>query len=319
MSFEWEHVSPEAAGMDRQVLMQLDDYLKQHRYRLVNCVLVVRNGKIVWESYYNRYHADSRNPIKSIWKSIMALTTGICLDRGLIGSLDDPVSLYLPAFGRSIHPYHKLMTIRHLLTMTSGIYWNGGVHYHCPMMTQLLRSKDWVEHLADVQMASVPGMSFQYKEFDVVLLSAVISRATGAPAYEIARQYLYEPLQIQSGRWPESSCGISYNVMKGEVQSDLSARDLAKFGLLMHGNGIFDGQTIISPEFIREITAPSNPNYGFLWVLLRDGYGARGYGGQEINVVPELDLITVIQATPTDSSKSYGDIHEQLLKPSIIS
>lgn len=318
MSFEWEYAPPENVGMDSSVLMQLDHYVKQKRYRLVNSILVVKNGRIVWEKYYNRYNADSRNPIKSIWKSILALTTGICLDQGLIGSLDDPVSLYLPAFSRSIHPYHKLMTIRHLLTMTSGIYWNSGVHYHCPMLAQLLRSKDWIDHLADVQMSSVPGMNFQYKEFDVILLSAVISRATGLPAYELARQYLYEPLQIQSGRWAESGCGISYTVMKGEEQSNLSARDLAKFGLLMLGNGVFDDKQIVSSEFIRQVIEPLNPGYGFLWVLKPDGYGGRGFGGQELNVIPEHDLITVIQATPTPSSKSYGDIHANLLKQALI-
>jgi CubicO group peptidase (beta-lactamase class C family) len=202
--------------------------------------------------------------------------------------------------------------------MTSGIYWNGGVHYHCPMLAQLLRSKDWIEHLADVQMSSVPGMSFQYKEFDVILLSAILSRATGRPAYEIAREYLYEPLQIQSGRWTESNCGISYTIMKGEEQSDLCARDLAKLGQLMLQDGVFADKRIVSPHFIREAISPSNPNYGFLWILLRDGYGARGYGGQEINIIPEHDLITVIQATPTPSCKSYGDIHEDLLKRAII-
>lgn len=138
------------------------------------------------------------------------------------------------------------MIIRHLLTMSSGIYWNGGVHYHCPMFEQLRRSRNWVEHLADVQMSSLPGAVFQYKEWDVLLLSAVISQAAGKTAWEICHEYLYEPLEITSGPWPISKCGVDYNVMVGEAQSDLSARDLAKVGLLMLHRGEWHRRQIVS-------------------------------------------------------------------------
>jgi CubicO group peptidase (beta-lactamase class C family) len=320
MSYEWRFSTPEAEGMNSNVLNQLDDYIKQKRYRLVNSVIVVKNGKIVFERYFNKFNESGRNPIKSIWKSILAITTGICLDKGIIGSLDEPVGKYLREFDQSIHPYHKLITIRHLLTMTSGIYWNGGIHYHCPMITQTMRTNDWTAHMADITMSSVPGMDFQYKEWDVMLLSAVIGRAFGGTAYDIAKQYLYEPLDIASGIWPHSPCGFSYTVMKGEEESDLCARDLAKIGLLFLENGVYNGKQIVSSDFIKQAVGPSTSHhsYGYLWRLFQDGYGCRGFGGQEINVIPDKNFISVIQATPTPSCKFYEDIQENILKQAIV-
>lgn len=320
MSYELRYSTPEAEGMNSSVLNQLDDYINQKRYRLVNSVLVVKNGRIVFEKYYNKFNEYSRNSIKSIWKSILAITTGICLDKGIIGSLDEPVGKYLQEFAGLIHPYHKLITIRHLLTMMSGIYWNGGVHYHCPMITQMMRTNDWISHIADIEMNRVPGMDFQYKEWDVMLLSAVIGRAFGGTAYDIAKEFLYEPLDFVSGKWPQSPCGFSYTVMKGEEESDLSARDLAKLGLLFLENGIYKGKQIVSSDFIKQAVNPSytNASYGYLWWLFQDGYGCRGFGGQEINVIPDKNFISVIQATPTSSSKTYGDIQENILRQAIL-
>lgn len=335
MSLQWSFSSPQHEGMDEHLLNQLDDYIKAKRYRLINSVLIVKNGKIVFERYYNKFSKHSRNNIKSVWKSILSITAGICLDKGIIKSLDEPIGKYLPEFSCNIHPYHKLITIRHLLTMSSGIYWNGGIHYHCPMLTQMMRTGDWIAHIADIDMNSVPGSNFQYKEWDVMLLSAVIGKASGRSASEVTQEYLYQPLEISSGQWPQSPCGFSYTVMKGEEQSDLCARDLAKIGMVFLHDGMYNGKQIVSAEYIRQALSPANTfaidsassaqivdstshAYGWLWWLFADSYGCRGFGGQEINVIPDKQFISVIQATPTASSKSYGDINELILKKAIL-
>ncbi|HEX3044924.1 MAG TPA: serine hydrolase [Bacillota bacterium] len=329
MGYEWQLSTPQAEGMDERILNQIDDYLKQQRYRLVNSILVVKNGKLVFERYYNQFQADRKNNIKSVWKSILAITTGICLAQGLIGSLDDPICKYLPQFAQNIHPYHRLITMRSLLTMSSGIYWNGGIHYHCPMLAQMLRSSDWISYIADIAMSNLPGTNFQYKEWDVILLAAVIGRASEGTAYDVVSEYLYQPLDIKSGKWPQGPGGISYTAMKGEEDSNLSARDLAKIGSLFLNHGLFEGKPIIAADFVAEAIRPSfsnvslgpsmsNTSYGYLWWLFPDGYGCRGSGGQEVNVLPEQNFISVIQATPTSSSKAYPDIHENILKKAII-
>ena len=301
--------------MNHAFLDRLDDYIRERRYRLVNAVVVYESDTLVFERYYNKHTPDSRNQIKSVWKSILSLTLGICLDKGIIGSLDDPIARYLPAFNEGIHPYHKRITIRHLLTMSSGIYWNGGVHYHCPMFVQLKRSRNWVEHIADVQMKSLPGTVFQYKEWDVVLLSAVIGAACGGSVWDVCWEYLYQPLGIESETWTVTKCGVAYPSDGADATSDLSARDLAKIGLLMLHNGAWNRQRIVSEEYVKVAVSPSQAadEYGFLWWLSDASFHGRGFGGQELNVYPGKNMIAVVQATVTPSSKSYDDICENMM------
>jgi CubicO group peptidase (beta-lactamase class C family) len=240
---------------------------------------------------------------------------GICIDKGFIKSLDEPISKYLPVFGEEIHPYHKKITIRHLLTLSSGIYFQGGVHYHCPMMEQLRRCRDWVAHIADVDMKALPGSVWQYKEWDVILASAVISVATGKSAWEMCEEFLYRPLGIKSGVWPSSNCGISYNVHKEEEQSDLSARDMAKIGLLMLSGGKWNGKQIVSEDYVTESSKPSvaTAGYGLFWWLKDKYFEAQGFGGQEIRVYPSENVVAVIQAAPTSSGKFYFDVLDSVM------
>lgn len=316
MSYEWQFSTPEEQGLDSEILNKVNELIKEKRYGLVNSVLVIKNEKIVFEHYYNKFNENSRNNIKSVWKSILSVTLGICVDKGIIKSLDEPISNYLPEFWEGNHIYHKALTIRHLLTMTSGIHWNGGVHYHCPMMAQMMRSKEWISHISDIAMSYFPGNNFQYKEWDVILLSAIIGKASRKDAYEMCNEFLYKPLEIKSGIWSKSEDNVSYTVMKGEENSDLSARDLGKLGILFLNNGVFNGERIISESYVKQAVSPSksNPQYGFLWWLSNEGYSARGFGGQEVNVFPNKNLVTVIQATPSPSSKSYEDIVSLILK-----
>ncbi len=302
------------------LLNSIDEYIKLKRYRLVNSVLVYQDNHLVFEHYYNKFDYKSRNNIKSIWKSILSICTGICLDKGYFKNLDEPVSKYLKEFDQNIHPYHKLITIRHLLTMTSGIYWNGGVHYHCPMLEQLFRSRNWLEHIADIAMLDLPGTRHVYKEWDVILLSALLKKVSGMNTYDFCNRYLYGPLGIESGTWPSSSCGLDYTIISGKEEiSDLSARDLAKIGLLFLNKGSCEGTQIISESYIQQATAPTDQdkNYGFLWWLFDGGYACRGYGGQEINVMPDKKLVAVIQAKPTSQSKSYGDIFTEIIRMAV--
>ena len=173
--------------MNHELAYHLDEYIKEKRYRLINSVLLIVDGETVIERYYNRRDELSRNNLKSMWKSILSLCAGICLDRGLIARPDQPVADFLPQFAAGVHPYHRLITVEHLLTMSSGIYWNGGVHYHCPMMEQICRADDQLAEIADVAMSDLPGTRFDYKEFDVILLSALLGRAVGGSVFEFCR------------------------------------------------------------------------------------------------------------------------------------
>jgi len=302
--------------MNIDFLNNLDNYIKIKQYRLVNSVLVYENDELVFERYYNKFTPDSRNQIKSVWKSIISLTLGICLDKGLIQSIDEPICRYLEPFNKNNYPWHKLITIRHLLTMSSGIYWNGGIHYHCPMMEQMRRSRDWTAHIAEVQMTDFPGTKFVYKEWDVILLSALIGKACGGCAWDICNEYLYKPLEVTSEKWTRTKCGVSYPSWGEDITDFLSARDIAKIGLLTLHGGEWNEQRIVSGEYVKTAVSPSEASGGYacLWWLSDKGYHGRGYGGQELNVYPGKNIVAVVQATVTPSCKVYEDICEGIIK-----
>ena len=311
--------------VNHEFLSQLDDYIAAKRYRLVNSVLVYENDELVFQRFYNGFDENTVNHLCSTWKSILSITLGICLDKGIITSIDDPIRRYLPEFAQNITPWHNRITIRHLLTMSSGIHFVGGVHYHCPMLEQMRRSKNWIEHIADVQMKVAPGTFFLYKEWDVLLLSAVIGKACGGLAWDIVREFLYEPLEIFGEKWLVQN-NLSYNAdlthsQPTDESDKLSAKNMAKIGRLMLNGGIWNGKRTISEGFVRDSVQPSQASkeYGYLWWLSDKGYHARGFGGQEINVYPTAGMksgkgiVAVVQATVTPSSKFYSDICENIL------
>ena len=297
--------------MNTDFLRNLDHFLKAKQYRLVNSVVVYQNGELVFERYYNKFNENTANTLMSVWKSILSITLGICLDKGVIKNIDEPIYNYLPQFAQGIDPLHKLITIHHLITMSSGIYYNPGPRYSGPMLEQLNRSKDPVSHIADVQVKTTPGTNFVYKEWDTILLSAIIGKVYGGTAEEAIGEYLYTPLGINAEKWIIAKCGIcGVNC----TCNKMTALDLAKIGHLMLGGGAWNGKRIVSEEYVKTSIAPSSASsdYACLWWLSNTGYHGRGYGGQELNIYPN-NIVAVVQATATPKSKQYRDICENIV------
>lgn len=293
---------------------EIDEYINRKRYRQMNSVLLCKDDEILVKRYYNSYNENSRNVIKSVAKSIMSIATGIALDEGLIKSLDEPICKFIPQFNEGREPFHRLITIRHLLTMTSGIYWNGGIHYHCPMLKQMQDSGDWISHIADCAVSHMPGTKYNYKEWDIILLAKVLD-VVCTDMFDFINDKLYKPLCINSGPWYKSTCGVYYSVAFGtederECASSLTVLDMLKIGQLFLNCGQYEGQQIISEGYIQEATAPSkcNPGYGLLWWRGENWYGCRGYGGQSITVIPDKNAVVVTQATPTSRAMGYDDV-----------
>ena len=290
---------------------QINELVKSSHHPQLNSVIVWEDGQIQAECYFNGFTAESRHNIKSVVKSILSIGIGIAQDEGLL-NVDDKISKYLPEFNEGRDLRHRMITISHLLTMSSGIFWQGGVHYHCPMMDAMRRSKNWVDYIADCQVKTTPGTVYNYKEFDVILLSAILSKVTG-DAFDYINEKLFIPLEIFNERWIKSPDGVYYSPALGkeeEAVSALTAREMLKIGQLFLQKGIWNGKQIISKEYIDSAISPSpqNSNYGYLWWLGEGWYGCRGYGGQAVTVFPEQNKIVVTQATATSRPLAYEDI-----------
>ena len=290
---------------------QINELVKSSHHPQLNSVLVWEDGQLQAECYFNGFTAESRHNIKSVVKSILSIGIGIAQDQGLL-NLDDKISKYLMEFNEGRDLRHRMITIKHLLTMSSGIFWQGGVHYHCPMMDAMRRSKNWVDYIADCQVKTTPGTVYNYKEFDVILLSAILSKVTG-DAFDYINEKVFKPLKIYNERWIKSPDGIYYSPAldkEEEAVSALTAREMLKIGQLFLQKGIWNGKQIISKEYIEAAVSPSpqNSNYGYLWWLGEGWYGCRGYGGQAVTVFPEQNKIVVTQATASSRPLAYEDI-----------
>ena len=290
---------------------QINELVKSSHHPQLNSVLVWQDGQLQAECYFNGFTAESRHNIKSVVKSILSIGIGIAQDEGLL-NVDDKISKYLPEFNEGRDLRHRMITIKHLLTMSSGIFWQGGVHYHCPMMDAMRRSRNWVDYIADCKVTETPGALHNYKEFDVILLSAILSKVTG-DAFDYINEKLFNPLEIYNERWIKSPDGVYYSPAldkEEEAVSALTAREILKIGQLFLQKGIWKGKQIISKEYIDSAISPSpqNSNYGYLWWLGEGWYGCRGYGGQAVTVFPEQNKIVVTQATATSRPLAYDDI-----------
>ena len=291
--------------------LDINRYMMQAHRPQVNSILVWENEKLSAELYYNGFDRESRHPIKSVVKSILSLAAGIATDEGLL-DLEDPIYKYIPEFAEGRDMQHKRIKIEHLLSMTSGIFWQGGVHYHCPMMDAMRRSQRWIDYIADCEVKNIPGTFHNYKEWDVILLAAVLDKVCG-DCYDYIREKIYEPLEITSERWYRSPDGVYYSVADGEDTeklSNLCGRDLMKIGVMLLNNGVYHGKTIVSEKYLKRATTPGkcDPQYGFLFWINPDGFSMSGYGGQHVYVIPDQQRVIVTQATPTSRPMAYFDL-----------
>ncbi len=156
-------------------------------------------------------------------------------------------------------------------------------------------SPDAVQYVLDLPVIREPGTGFEYTNGVSHLLSAIVTETTGMSASEFAEEHLFTPLGISGFMWENDSHGRNW----GYAGLYLTPHDMAKIGYLFLNEGVWDGEQIVSSEWVEEATskhvdATIMPGYGYQWWVSPTGfYSAVGYMGQFIHVVPDLDLVVV--------------------------
>jgi CubicO group peptidase (beta-lactamase class C family) len=254
----------------------------------VTSLLVVRHGQIAVEEYF---HGGSRGqpvPVASITKSVTSYLVGIALERGFIDSLDQPLIQLVPQVAPPAGRPAGKITIRQLLTMTSGL---SDVWFQDkPLMLRLM---------------SQPGSTFHYSNEGVQFLIRAISLSSKESVLKFSRAALWKPLDIDidESRWPRFELDGSGDGAGGLL---LTARELGKLGLLALRAGCWEGQQLVPAAYLRQAMRkqvdadgpePGERGYGFLWWITPAGipYMA-GQGGQFVVVYSDLDLVAVITA-----------------------
>lgn len=294
----WRSASPEAQGMDSDLLAQMIAEISATD-TAIHSVLVVRNGYLVSEAYFHPYTPETRVHIQSVTKSVIGLLVGKAIDDGYIESAE---SLMMAYFKHHLvanpSPDKDSIRLAHLLAMSSGL---DCAEFSADGAT-MEQSSAWVQYMLDLPMASAPGKQFGYCNGNAHLLSAIVEQTTGMTAREYANQVLFAPLgipevsDVQWGSDPQHTTLAGYGLY-------LTPRDLAKLGLLVLNNGQWAGQQVVSAEWIaasatQHIQKEDGSGYGYLWTVYPDAghYAALGLGGQQIHIYPAHNLVVVVTA-----------------------
>ena len=194
--------------MDSEALARL---VAHGRTRSFDSLLIARHGRLVPDAYYAPYSANVRHAVNSTTKSMVATLIAMLHADGVLDSLDHRVlDYFLDRDFADVDDNKKAITVQHLLNMTSGLAWDEGLAVSRRSLTELRRSRDWVQFILDRPMANQPGEIFYYNSGNSHLLSALITRLTGRTAEDFAVNRLFGPLGITHYSWPKDPMGQSY-------------------------------------------------------------------------------------------------------------
>lgn len=262
----------------------------------IRSLLVSHQDSLIGEGYFERFSSDSLEHVRSVTKSVMSTLIGIAIDEKIFQDIDESIAKYIPNT-----PLDKRqVTIRHLLTMTSGIQWSEGQGNS--EFNRWVTSPNEMEYVLVKPVDHKPGTVWNYNSGAYHLLSVILTNASGMSTWEFAQKYLFQPIGIEETRWEKHADGY-YN---GGAGLELKPRDMIKIGQLYMNEGRANGKQVISNEYIIHATRIQQPNrafeedgYGYGWWIGGDkeldvqGYMAQGYGGQTILVIPKQKLIIV--------------------------
>lgn len=291
-------------------------------------LIVIKDDEIVYEGYFNGYQRDSMVTSFSMAKSVTSALIGIAIDEGRIESVDDPIIAYLPELrGKGLDE----VTIRHLLLMASGIRYVADDEITGPALLSPF-SDDALSYsypnlrsqaLSRPPDGKPPGAEFNYNNYNTTLLGIILERTTHMPVAQYLQEKIWQPLGMEyPASWSLDSQESGFEATLCCVNG--RAIDFAKFGRLFLHNGNWNGQQIISEQWVKESTSPypSNPNgdnawrantwfshwrsatesgsgyYKYQWwgKLKPDGsydFIAMGHGGQLIYVSPQNNAVAV--------------------------
>lgn len=295
----------EAHKLDTVIFNKLNQDICNGKYGNIHSLLVIENNDLVIEQYYNGWEKDELHILASNTKSFNSLLIGVAIEQGYIKSVNQRILDFFPEYENLKKDTLKnKITIKDLLTMTSGFQWD---EQSLPpddpnnMGRKMDLTDDWLKSALLLPMDTIPGTKYVYSGPSNIILSEIIKRTTGKNIAEFAEEYLFAPLGIKKYNW------LSKNgIYDGGGGLSLKSRDIAKYGLLHLNKGKWNEKEIVSEKWIEEIFSPyieiHHPVYGcYQWQMVKTENGFNswfipGNGGQIINIIPDLDMVIVINA-----------------------
>lgn len=343
----WQTASLAEVGIDEQLLTDAVERIHAGTYQNVHSILIVKDGMLVFEEYFSGYtwdyagedfkgeltdfDAETQHNLASVTKSFTSALIGIAIDKGFIASVDEKVWAFFPEYDDLRDATKDPISLEHLLTMTSGLEWNG---MDVPVSTrdprndliQLFMVDDPIAYVLAKPTVDEPGTRWYYNGGGTNVLGEVIRTATGTRMDEFAEENLFAPLGITDYEWDF----INPDVIHASGNLSLRPRDMAKLGSVYLNDGIWQGERIVSADWIRNstqdhATTSSSTGYGYQWWLTTyrsgshnfDSFYANGWGGQRIVVFPELEMVVVFTGGNYVEGNPVDEIIERYILPAV--
>jgi CubicO group peptidase (beta-lactamase class C family) len=315
----WIDSSTATLRVDSAQLDALYQEMAAEQHHDLKGIVIVRDGQLVSERYFNGDSASTLHDIRSATKSITSLAMGLALESRQIQSVDDSIATYLPDLPRD---GKEKITIRDLLNMRSGLDADDTDPASPGNEDRLDDSKDWIQSAYAVPMKRAPGQTYLYCSLNAFLTGAIVENTTHVHLDEFVQQHLFLPLGIQHYQWRH----VPVDRTTGQGNLSISARDAAAIGQLMLNDGVVNGYRIFSHEWIDRSMAQQVPIhdsdpyadfYGYMWYTRAEPIGdhtvpvhfASGNGGNKIYIVPSLQMVVAI--TSSAYNKSWGQRRSQ--------
>jgi CubicO group peptidase (beta-lactamase class C family) len=268
-------------GFDSGRIKKMESDIDAGVYPNIHSVLIARKGKLVYEHYWAgkdemiglkvgvvAHNEDKVHDMRSVTKSVVGACVGIAMAQGRIKSVDQPVFSFFPEYARMDTGMKRQLTLRHLLTMSSGLDWDENRSYADTLNSeiQMDRSPDPIAYVLSRPMVAPPGAVWKYNGGTTEVLAAIIRKVSGKPVDEFAQEQLFQPLGITRWFWwknPQSGTPSAAAGLR------LRSRDLLKFGLLYCRQGQWAGKQVIPAAWVDSSLVPH--------IARGDGHGGYGY------------------------------------------
>lgn len=310
--------------LDTSLLRQMMQKIINGIYPNVHSVLIIKDGKLVFEQYFYQYTKDSVQELRSASKSIYSAIAGIAIDKGFINRNETVLSFFPEYTLKNMSDAKKRITVENLLTQQTGLDCDISNPKSEGNETTMDYSDDWVKFTLDLPMIDTPGGKGMYCSGNPVTLGRIIEKTTRIPLLQFAAKNLFEPLGFNNYKWdfkPDKSSAENY------CQIYLTPREMSMFGLLYLNNGVWKGKQIVSSNWVNESFAKHSiiqgVDYGYLWWLKyldADGVryytkAAQGNGGQRIYVMKEQNMIVVITGGNYNSQSPSDELMAKYILP----
>lgn len=299
----WKTNNVKSQAVDTTLIYRLFNQIKDKKNN-IHSVLLVKSDHLIIEEYFNGQSVEKPHDLRSTTKSIRAILMGIAIDKGFIEDVDDPISKYLksPIPNKNLDERKGKITIKHLLTMSSGLDCNDWDKKSKGQEDKVYSKKDWLQYTLDLPMINDPGTVSNYCSMGAVLIAEIISQASGMTIDEFATKHLFIPLGISNVNWGHTS---DKKIIPSGKRLYMTSRDMAKMGQLILNKGKWNEKQVVSEKWIEESTTPKTKitgiDYGYFWWNIPFKINekvvvskmATGNGGQYIMVIPELNMVVV--------------------------